>query len=266
MTAAAGLIASAVTVERGQQLVLQTVDCQVQPNQLVALVGPNGAGKSTLLRVMAGLLAAAAGSIELDGQPLAAIAPAERGRRLGYLAQNGECAWPVTVERLVGLGRLPHQAPWRRPQATDARAIEAALTACDLAQLRLRPVTTLSGGERARVMLARALAAEPAILLADEPVASLDPYHQLHLMELLRGAVDRGMGVLVVLHDLTLAARYADRVVVLHEGRLVAAGAVAEVICPEVLEPVYRVQFDSMLLAGRTVLLARRLRRSTQPA
>ncbi len=261
MSASDGLKATAVTVRRGRRAVLTTVDCQVRPGELVVLVGPNGAGKSTLLRAMSGLLAVHAGAIRLDGEPLQSIAPAERGRRLGYLPQNGECAWPLTVERLVALGRLPHQAPWRRPQAADARAIEAALAACELEPLRQRPVTTLSGGERARVMLARALAAEPSILLADEPVASLDPYHQLHLMDLLRGAVDRGMGVLVVLHDLTLAARYGDRISVLQDGSVVAAGGIAEVLCPAVLGPVYGVGFDIARVAGHTVLLPRQPQR-----
>ncbi|WP_420139918.1 ABC transporter ATP-binding protein [Sphingomonas sp.] len=206
---------------------------------VIGLIGPNGAGKSTLIRAIAGLMAYE-GVITIDGRP-APLAARERARRIAYLPQGQTIHWPLTVERLVALGRLPHLAPFARPGAVDGVAIAAALERTELTALRDRPIDQLSGGERARVLLARALAVEAPLLLADEPLAALDPSHQIEVMGLLRGEAARGATVIAVLHDLTIAARWCDRLLILNEGRLVADGSPDVVLNAERIAAVYGV-------------------------
>ena len=205
---------------------------------LIGLVGPNGAGKSSLVRAIAGLVPSQ-GTILIDGKP--ALALRERARRIAYLSQGQAVFWPVTVERLVALGRLPHLAPFARPADADHNAIERALTRTDLLDLRDRSIDQLSGGERARVLLARALAVEAPLLLADEPLAALDPAHQIEVMQLLRAEAARGATVIAVLHDLTLAARWCDRLLLMDQGQLVADGAPRQVLTAERIDAVYGV-------------------------
>lgn len=199
---------------------------------LVGVLGPNGAGKSTLVRALLGLVPAT-GRVTIDG--VAGRSRAEIARRIAYLPQGQQLHWPVSVERLVALGRLPHLAPFSRLADTDRAAIERAIAAADVADLAQRPATELSGGERARALLARALAVEAPALIADEPLASLDPAHQLAGMALLRAQADAGVLVVAVLHDLALAARHCDRVIVLDRGAIVADGAPYEALAPELL-------------------------------
>jgi len=225
----------AASVSLGGAQVLSAVDFEFAGGEMVGLIGANGAGKTTLLRVLAGLLRPGSGELHLDGRPAAAIERRRRARLIGYLPQGGESHWAVSVETLVMTGRLPHLGPWRGPGPADRAAVRRALEICDVAGLAGRPVTALSGGERARVLLARALAGEPRILLADEPVADLDPAHQLDVMETLRALAGEGAGVVVVMHDLSLAARFCDRLVMLLDGRVAAAGAAREVLSAEVL-------------------------------
>ena len=205
---------------------------------LIGLVGPNGAGKSSLVRAIAGLVPSE-GTILIDGKR--ALPLRERARRIAYLPQGQAVFWPVTVERLVALGRLPHLAPFERPADTDHAAIERALTRTDLLDLRDRSIDELSGGERARVLLARALAVEAPLLLTDEPLAALDPAHQIEVMQLLRAEAARGAAVIAVLHDLTLAARWCDRLLLMDKGQLVADGAPREVLTAERIDAVYGV-------------------------
>jgi len=207
---------------------------------VIGLIGPNGAGKSTLVRAIAGLIPAE-GSVLIDDTPVAAIPLRERARRIAYLPQGQAIHWPLTVERLVALGRLPHFAPSAPTAAADAVAIERAIERTDLQALRDRPVDELSGGERARVLLARALAVEAPLLLADEPLAALDPAHQIEVMTLLRAEAECGATVIAVLHDLTLAARWCDRLLLLDRGRLVADGKPAEVLTADRIGSVYDV-------------------------
>jgi len=214
---------------------LAGVGLTLHPGEITAIVGPNGAGKSSLVACLAGLVQPAAGAVLLDGEPLAAFPPRERARRLGYLPQSPEIAWDVTVETLVALGRLPWQgAALHRSHATpadDARAVAAALAAMDLEPLRHRPVSRLSGGERARALAARVLAGEPRWLIADEPLANLDLAHAAALVGLLRHqAHAEGRGVLVVLHDLATAMNHADRAIILAQGRVVADGPPAQAL------------------------------------
>ncbi|MEO6093169.1 MAG: ABC transporter ATP-binding protein [Novosphingobium sp.] len=200
---------------------LSAVSASLRPGEVAAICGPNGAGKSTLLACLAGLLAPDAGSAALDGAPLTAMPSGLRARAIGYLPQTPELAWDVSVETLVSLGRIP----WRGAPAGEAQdAIEAVITAMDLEQLRHRPVSRLSGGERARALLARVLATSPRWLLADEPLANLDLAHAATMIAQLRQLSRTGVGVVLVLHDLAAAMNHADRVLVLDRGRLVADG------------------------------------------
>jgi iron complex transport system ATP-binding protein len=226
-------------VDLGRRRVLSGIDLDLAAGALVGVIGPNGAGKSTLARAILNLVPAAGGSVTVDGTGVDALAPSDLARRIAYLPQGQELHWPLSVERLVGLGRLPHLAPFSRIAAADQAAIEAAMAETGVLALRDRTATALSGGERARVMFARALATQAPALIADEPLASLDPGHQIEMMMLLAGRARAGALVVVVLHDLAAAARYCDRLVLLHEGRVVGDGTPSAVLSDEALATVY---------------------------
>lgn len=227
-----------VGVRLGRRAVLQGIGTVLEPGRLVGIVGPNGAGKSTLLRAMLGLLPFT-GTIRIDGAPLGSIARGVLARKLAYLPQGQTLHWPLTVERLVALGRLPHLAPMSGLSPGDTAAIETAMERADVADLRTRIATELSGGERARVLLARTLAVGAPALLADEPLAALDPGHQLDVMELLRAEARAGALVVTVLHDLTMAARYCDRLLLIDGGVVVADDTPPAVLTPARLREVY---------------------------
>jgi iron complex transport system ATP-binding protein len=218
------ITAEHVSLNLGGMPVLASVDLDLRSREIVGLIGPNGAGKTTLLRLLAGLQTPDEGRVRYDGKGLSEIGASDLARRVAYLAQGAQVQWSLRVDHLVALGRLPHRRPFRGENVADKLAIEAALIATETAQLRHRSFRTLSGGERMRALLARALAIEADMLLADEPIAALDPLHQLQAMDLLREIARQGTGVVVVLHDLTLAARYCDRLVLLAKGRAIADG------------------------------------------
>ncbi|PAX06725.1 ABC transporter ATP-binding protein [Sphingomonas lenta] len=220
---------------------LRPTSLAVGPGELAVLLGPNGAGKTTLIRVALGLLPATEGEARVGGDPVDRLSPAERARRVAYLPQSRPPAWAQPVRDLAALGRFAHGAALGRLAPQDAAAVDRALAACALEPLAHRPAHTLSGGELARAHLARALAAEAPMVVADEPVASLDPRHQHQVLRLLRDHVARGGGALVVLHDLDLAARYADRLLWMQGGALVADGSVADTMTPERVAQVYGV-------------------------
>jgi iron complex transport system ATP-binding protein len=230
-----------VSVALGNRRVVQNATAAFEPGSLTGIVGPNGAGKSTLARAMLALVPHD-GGILVDGQDVATLSRAELARRVAYLPQGQTLHWPLTVERLVELGRLPHLAPMSRIGEADTAAIERAMERADVVALRERVATELSGGERARVLLARALAVEAPALIADEPLASLDPGHQIDVMELLRAEARAGGLVIAVLHDLTMAARYCDRLVLVDAGTVIADGTPAEVLTPANLKSVYGIQ------------------------
>ena len=236
------LSARNLSLNLGRKTVVRNLDFTLRPRELVGLLGQNGAGKTTLIRGLIGLLPAAGGDVQLDGRPFAEVPPEQRARLLSYLPQGRQVHWPLDVFHLVALGRLPHQTPFDGLSANDVKEVEKALAYTDVSHLADRPVTELSGGELARVMLARALASEPRILLADEPVAGLDPAHQIDVMRLLADLAHQGASVLVVLHDLTLAARYCDRVLVINDGALAGDGPPDEVLTPEVLEDCFGIK------------------------
>ncbi|MDV3458957.1 ABC transporter ATP-binding protein [Sphingomonas sp. HF-S4] len=227
-----------VGVKLGRRIVVRDASAAFAPGTLTGVVGPNGAGKSTLARAMLALVPHS-GRILLDEADIASLSRAALARRVAYLPQGQTLHWPLDVERLVGLGRLPHLGPMSRIGAEDAAAIERAMERADVLGLRDRIATELSGGERARVLLARALAVQAPALIADEPLASLDPGHQLDVMELLRDEARAGALVIAVLHDLTMAARYCDRLVLVDTGTIVADGTPAEVLTPANLRTVY---------------------------
>ena len=243
----------AVSATLGSRRVVDHVSADLAGG-LIGLIGPNGAGKSTLVRAIAGLIPAE-GTIDIDGAPIAAMPLRERARRIAYLPQGQTVHWPLTVERLVALGRLPHLAPFARPGSIDAQAIERALERTELLSLRERPVDELSGGERARVLLARALAIEAPLLLADEPLAALDPEHQIEVMALLRGEAERGATVIAVLHDLTLAARWCDRLLLIDRGKLIADGKPADVLTANRIDAVYGVSAFIGEAAGEPLIV-----------
>lgn len=231
-------------VQVQSNILLQDVSFQLRAGEILGLVGPNGAGKSTLLKILAHLLPGYTGRYYLNGLDITHYSPKQRARQIGYLAQGGSVHWPLCVRKVIELGRLPHLGFFSKLQDSDIQAVEHAIKRTELDELLERPVTTLSGGEKMRVLIARLLAGEPSVILADEPTAMLDPYHQLHVLELLRDHARQGGAVVVVLHDLNHAAHFCDRLLVLHQGRLLADASLSELVQNRVLQDVYRVDLD----------------------
>lgn len=222
----------ALTLRRGPCPVIDGVDLSVARGEFLGLIGPNGAGKTTLLRGALGLMPS-------EGQSsVAAMAPRARARHAAFMPQGRQIAWPMPVEAVVALGRIAH------PEAAgpaDRQAVADAIEALGLTQMRGRDAQSLSGGEQARVLLARALAQDTPLLIADEPIAGLDPAAQIAVMTLFRRLADHGRGVVAALHDLGLAVRHCTRLVVLDRGRLVADGPPREVLTPALLADVFRI-------------------------
>jgi iron complex transport system ATP-binding protein len=241
MTADAVITTQGLKVTLAGRVVLSDISLALSSGHLVALVGPNGAGKTTLLRALAGLLPSD-GAIHIRGEALSALGLRERARRFAYLPQGHMVHWPLPARDVVALGRYPHGATDpARLSVKDAEAVLRAMQAADVMEFSERPVTELSGGERSRVALARVLAVEAPVILADEPTSSLDPRHQLAVMQTLRAAADKSALVIVVTHDLGLAARFADTVLVLSEGRLVSNGAPDQALSKQVIAEVFRI-------------------------
>jgi len=231
----------AVAVEREGRTVLSGVSIAFPAGSLTAVIGPNGAGKSTLLAVAAGLLAPREGEVRLQGRPLRSLVRRELARRRAYLPQNAKADWPLSVERVVALGLTPSLPAFGGvPEALQTQ-VEDALRAHDLTLLRDRPVTALSGGELSRAMLARAVVGDPEILIVDEPTAGLDPRHAIDCIRRLRQRADQGRTVIMAIHDLDLAIRFADRAAAVKNGALLAAGPAAEIFTEALLSRIYDV-------------------------
>jgi len=248
------LVIETVSVTRATHTLLHKISLTATAGQIIGLIGPNGAGKTTLLKAISQLFPYN-GQMYWQDQPLQKLTRQQQARLIAYLAQTDEIHWRISVEQVVLLGRLPHAALWTNQTAQDTQAVQAAMQATDVLDLAHREVMTLSTGERARVMLARALAVQAPILLADEPAAALDPYHQLQVMEVLQQYAQQGRMVLVVLHDLTLAARFCEQLVLLHQGKIFAQGAPVNVLSPPHIHQVYQVEAVYGEQAGQTYVL-----------
>jgi ABC-type cobalamin/Fe3+-siderophores transport system ATPase subunit len=218
---------------------LDAVTLALDAGACTVILGPNGSGKSTLLRALLGLRTPDAGTITCFGRPLAAWSRPALARAVGVVPQGDHEAFPLSVRALVAMGRYPHLGPWRREQAADRAAIEAAMARADVTHFAERMLDTLSGGERQRTRIARALAQEPRALVLDEPTASLDLRHEMEILALLRSLSSSGVTVVLVTHNLSVAAQYADRVILLDRGHLVAAGPPPSVLTADTLHHVF---------------------------
>jgi len=238
----------ALQLVRGERRILDDVNLSFDSGCVTAVLGPNGAGKSTLLACVAGLLKPSGGTVELDGEPTLTMRSAARARRIAFLPQSPEIAWPIDVETLVGLARIPFHGA--TSEADDAAAVNRAMASTHTAQWAKRIVSTLSGGERARALLARVFAGEPEWILADEPFAGLDPAHQFEAADLLCAYAGAGRGVVLTIHDLTLAARIADRIVILQDGKIAADGTPAQALTAATLRAVYGIDAEWLTVPG----------------
>jgi len=252
------LQARSLSVDLGKRHVLSRIDLSFEPARLTVIVGPNGAGKTTLVRALAGLLAPSEGSVTLDGRPVARMRGFERAQAIAYLPQDGGVAWPLPVSQVVALGRLPHGERSDALPPQGEAAVRVAIRSVGLQGFENRPATELSGGERARVLLARALATQAPVLLADEPVAALDPRHQLVVLDVLKSHARAGATVVAIMHDLTLAARFADSMVLLSHGTIQAHAPPEKVLTEGQLAASFGIEAHVSHEAGRLVVVADR--------
>lgn len=244
------LQAQSISLQIGETTILNDVSASLETGELLGLIGPNGAGKTSLLRVLANLQTADSGKVLFNQQAMSSIDRRELAQALGYLAQGAPAHWPLKVKRLVELGRLPYLSPWERLSRKDHDAVTQAMAQAEVTHLADRVVSTLSGGERLRTLLARLFATNPAIILADEPIAALDPYHQLHTMELLKQHCLNGGSAVVVLHDLNMAARFCDRLLLMRHGEVALSGTTEAVLGHPTLGDVYGIEVET--IKGRT--------------
>lgn len=227
-----------LSVTLGERKVVDGASLALEGGSVVGLLGPNGAGKSSLMRALAGLLPCR-GDVSIGGDAVASLPRREVARRIAYMAQARTIAWPLSVENVVALGRLPWRGHASGPSPADATAVADAMELMDVAHLAGRPATELSGGEQARVLAARAMAQQTPVLIVDEPVSGLDPAHQMTMMQALRRRAAGGCAILVSLHELSLAARWCDRVVLMRKGSIAADGAPREALTPTMLASVF---------------------------
>ena len=249
------LLARDLTVRRGGRAIVDGVSATLEAGMFVALVGANGAGKSTLLRCLAGLLKPDEGEVALDGRPVLALDGRDLAKRRAYLPQSLRAEWPISVERLVALGLTPQLPGFGGLSGGFEPRLTQAIEACDLTTHRFQAATTLSGGELARAMLARALIGDPQVLLADEPTSGLDPRHRLDTVGRLRRlAVEEGRLVVATIHDLTMTARHATHLMALRQGRLIAFGPTAGTLTADLLREVFEVE-AAVIGSGRETLV-----------
>jgi iron complex transport system ATP-binding protein len=249
------LAVDGLDVRLGGRTVLHDVRFAAEGGRVTGVIGPNGAGKSTLLRALAGLATPAAGRVSLDADAIGHLSAAELARRIAFLPQERTIAWPLSVRALVALGRIPHQPPWQGESAADTRAIEAAIDVMSLGALADRRSDELSGGEKARALLARALAQETPVIVADEPIAGLDPDHALVLMRHMRRLAAEGRVIVIALHELTLAARFCHDLVLLAHGRVAFAGEAGDSGLAEALGSVFGQAAELVHVHGAPVIV-----------
>lgn len=248
-----------ISLDLGGMPILKNISATLNRGEMVGLIGPNGAGKSSLLRSILGLVDIKNGEILIDDKNIADLSLKERAKNMSYAAQGAPVHWPLTVEHIVGLGRVPHLNPWQKLTSDDEIAIEGAMERTDCIHLKERLVTTLSGGERARVLLARVLATDALYVMADEPVASLDPAHQLQVMTILKNLTKSNSGVLVVMHDLSLALRFCDRIILLNEGEILGQDTPEIILNDENLATIFNIRASRWTEDGENFLVAHHL-------
>lgn len=242
------LCANEISLRRQGNLLLDKVSCEIKPNQLVALVGHNGSGKSTLIKSLAGEMAINEGSITLNNQNISSFGHKQLAQKMAYLPQQLPDAAGFTVEELVMLGRYPHQKWLQKPSAIDREKVQQAMQLTQVEPFAKRITATLSGGERARAWLAMCLAQDTQYLLLDEPLAALDMHYQLEVIQLIRRLVEeQGLGVVIIVHDINLAAQYADRIIALKKGQICHSGSVSSTMQPPILNDIFNV--DMKLLS-----------------
>ncbi len=249
------LVLSGVSARLGGRTVLHDANMTLSRGEILGVIGANGAGKSTLLRVAAGLLGPDAGQITLDGNPIAAWERRRLGRRIAFLPQDRTVHWSLSVRALVGLGRLPHRGFAAAESPADVDAIAHAMAGADVVHLADRAVTELSGGERARVLLARALAQDAETLIADEPAAGLDPAHQLDVFERFSAMATKGRSIIIALHDLGAAARYCHRLLLLSGGRQLALAPPTDVLTPRWIAEAYGIKVHLSIVDGMPIVI-----------
>ncbi|MFK0685115.1 ABC transporter ATP-binding protein [Ochrobactrum sp. BD67] len=242
-----------LSVTLGGKVALNKANFDIHGGEFIGLIGPNGAGKTTLLRAILGLVASR-GEISLDGDDVRQMSASTKAQSLSYLPQERDVAWPVSVEMLVSLGRSTSKPVFASLSTQDETLIENAMQRMDVTRFRERSAMELSGGERARVLIARVLAQDTPVILADEPVAGLDPSHQLGLMESFAALAKEGKTVVASLHELSLAAQHCTRLVLLDKGRIVADGAPMEVLTPQLLHDVYGIRAKIMTVDGEFIV------------
>jgi len=231
-----------VSVNLGNRWVVDHANLELHQGEMVGLIGPNGAGKSTLMKTIAGLQFYQKGVVSVLGKEVFASYHSTLAKDVAYLPQSHEVHWPLTVRRVVALGRLPYLQPWQKLSAADDALVDEAMQEADVAHLADRSIHELAGGERTLTLIARVLANQSQIILADEPVAGLDPNHQIQVMQLLRERAGNKKTVLVVLHDLALAARFCHKLYLIHKGKILAAGEPKKVLSPENLAASYHIE------------------------
>ncbi len=222
--------------------ILDGVDLQGEPGQFVGLVGPNGAGKSTLLRAISGILACQEGTVRLDGVDIRSLSSRKIASNLALIPQIAPYTYGFTSLELVLMGRYPHLGRFQIEGTEDQRIALDAMELTEIREFADRTLDTLSGGERQRVLVARALTQQPRVLLLDEPTSNLDILHQLKVLDLVRHLVEDGLAAIAAIHDLNMAARYCDRLVLLNEGRVIVEGLPEQVLTPETIESVFGVR------------------------
>ncbi|WP_273792245.1 ABC transporter ATP-binding protein [Brucella anthropi] len=242
-----------LSVSLGGKAALSGASFDIHGGEFIGLIGPNGAGKTTLLRAILGLVASS-GEILLDGCDLRQMSASIKARNLAYLPQERDVAWPVSVEMLVSLGRSALKPVFTSMNARDKTLVETAMLRMDITRFRERPAMELSGGERARVLIARVLAQDTPVIFADEPVAGLDPSHQLGMMESFAELAKEGRTIVASLHELSLAAQHCTRLILLDKGRIVADGEPLEVLTPQLLHDVYGIRAKIMTVDGEFIV------------
>ena len=248
------LEAHSLSATLGKRVVIDQVSFMLTAGRITAIIGPNGAGKTTLIRALAGLALPSSGSVTLDSVKLSALSASNRAQQIGYLAQVSQPHWNVTAAELVALGRLPHRTAFAARSPDDEAAVAAALAATNTAHLAARSIDQMSGGEQARVKLARVLAGDPDWILADEPLANLDPPHRRDILALLRSEANRGKGVAIVLHQLSAAADIADDLIIMRDGKIIAAGAKSDTLTPDNLRAAFDMDFDVFARGDRLIV------------